>query len=293
MRAIFPLVLLVIGGVIHADEISSMDYPRVSARIDFFNQRMNSKDAEVRLSALRLITGFHYEPSDEFVKLLRQMTLDQDARIRGHAVKTLHDLYVPVDVLRLPQPIGHHGGSGRDLSTEATEALIMRELEAGVASGGATYFAGLLGSRKFVPLLIKNGESLRDDYPLCCVARALLDCGEVAEAVKLWRRAIELQVHAYTEKGLGRTSPYYYIEACRGLIHSGEAFRLEGIERLAVAIGHLDAAEDPDSASKLDYARESFMIATGAWVESGEIARKHVELMKQKADTSGGGKPPK
>lgn len=258
------------------DEITANQFPGVAARIDFFQPRVNSKNADVRRRALIEITYFHYHPSKEFVGFLRRMCNDEDPVIRGYAVRHLYQMFVNVDVKSLPQPIGWHATVGDDYSDANFQSELLNHFRNGGASGAIAEQLGYLRLPEAAPLLRVAAKQVNDPMTQTEIARALLECGDTESAVGLWREVIKRFAEHYASKSDENLSEYYYVQACWGLAHV-ERTRLEGLSALAKAMTDFEHAATPNSLNKLEYAQKLFASATGTWCSTGAEARQMLE----------------
>jgi hypothetical protein len=262
------------------DQFTTVQFPSVAGRIDFFEPRINSADPGVRRRALTEIMYFDYHASEEVVGFLRRMCMDSDAGVRGDAVRHLYERFVKVNIESLPQPIAWYGSDGGDYSNPKFKNSLLDHLRNGGTSGAIATQIGYLGLTEAAPLLREAVKHLNDTMTQTEIARALLECGDTASAIALWRQVIAVCREHYENKHDSKPNDeYYYVQACWGLTHISET-RFEGLSALATAMSDFEHAATPNSQNKLVFAQKLFASATGTWCSTGTEAHNILKTLQ-------------
>jgi len=283
-RLALALLLLGTAFAAGADEplphIRSGDFPSVSKRAAFFEERVNAAEAEVRKRLLLEVGYFFDIPDPEYTAFLRRMMRDPDPAVRGRAILKLHDLWVPVEVKDLPQTFaGYHDGQLIDREDTRTVPGLVAACHARSAEAGyAAYVLGLLRHKAAVPELRKLAAH-ENIFVRYAAARALLDCGDKEGARPILEKVIRSQLALYASPAVdpeGR-EPYYAAVSCRAFMELGSAEKKVGLEKLIALAGYLERSAGVNDQAHLPAVRQLLAAVTGRYFLSGAEARKWYE----------------
>jgi hypothetical protein len=251
------------------NRITMSDFPVVSKRAIFFEDRINAKDPAVRKRVVLEVCYFFDVPSPEYVAFLRRMMRDADPAVRGQAIRKLHAMWVPIAVEDLPRTFtGEHEGQVVDLEQKDAIARLLKECEQGQAS--SAYVLGLLRRKEAVPLFRQLAES-RNIYARYTAARALIDCGDRDGARPILEGIIRSQLAIYAGRSEGR-EPFYAASSCRALIELGEDERKDGLKKLIALTGYMERSELPNDSAHLPAVRQCLASVTGHYFLSDDEA---------------------
>ena len=260
--------------------IRNRDFPSVSKRAPFFEERVNAADAEVRKRVLLEVGYFFDIPDPEYTAFLRRMMRDPDPVVRGRAILKLHDLWVPVEVKDLPQTFaGYHDGQLIDLEDTRTVPGLVAACHARSAEAGyAAYVLGLLRQKAAVPDLRKLAAH-ENIFVRYAAARALLDCGDKEGARPILEKVIRSQLALYASPAAdpGGRAPYYAAVSCRAFMELGSSEKKVGLEKLIALAGHLERSAGVNDQAQLPAVRQLLAAVTGRYFLSGAEARKWYE----------------
>jgi hypothetical protein len=242
--------------------IKSADFPKVAARVLFFEKRINAADVRIRERVLTKAGYFWEVPDKEYVQFLKRMMRDPDPGIRGQAIRKLYELYVPLEPRDLPTTFtGYHEEQLLNREDKNLIPPLIAQVRGGGAQGGwAAYCLGLLRCQEAVPDLIRLGDD-RNEFARFTAARALLACGANKEAKVILQELMSHKVIARNSKfpppGVRDTeiSSYYIAQAARAYMELGPAEKQEGLRRLVALIGELEPSKDVNHEGRWEMAR--------------------------------------
>ena len=256
------------------------EFTKISSRVMFFEDRINSTDSSVRRRVLVEASYFHHLPDAEYVGFLERMYQDPDSQVRGAAVRKLYGMWVPQDPADLPREFTGYGYDQLvDREAEATvPALLAQCAKGGLGGGYAAYVVGLLRVEEAIPAL----RELADDdniFVRYTAARALLNCGDKASAIAIFEDISATQLALYAaaeEEGPGgrgdELSPFYAACACRGLIEAGGQEEFKGLSRLIDLMGFLARSSNANDQSNLHWVRATLAARSGRYFTTPEEA---------------------
>jgi hypothetical protein len=290
MRQILTVPALVLaalcpaaGFAAAAPPIKAAEFPAVSKRAAFFEERINADKPATRLRVLTEVTYFFTTPDPESTAFLKRLMRDPDPVVRGRAILSLHDRWVPIDRKELPQRFtGYHDGQLIDLEKKETIPDLLRQCDQPSAQAGyAAYVLGLLRHRDAVPQLKKlaNHPNIFVRY---AAARALLDCGDRAAARPILEAIVRSQLEQYAAGPApvaGRdapveTQPYYAAVGCRALMELGPRDKAVGLEKMIALLGYLERSPGPNDQANIPFVEQLLADAAGKYFPSSTAARK-------------------
>jgi len=267
--------------------IRAADFPTVAVRAAFFEERLNATDSRIRERALRDVTFSIWLPDEGYVRLLKRMMRDPDPFIRGEAIRSLHDKWVPIEVRELPETfMGSHLDQIINLKDKNQVPQLIAECRGGGTEGAfAAYPLGLLRCEQAIPALVRLGED-PNEFAKYEAARALLDCGAKKEAGGILQQLIS-QRSAQWGYEPGKSDPYYAVLAARATMEIEPDLRKECLRRLVSLLGELEPSKDINDANRLEDARRLLAEVTGHYFTSHREALDWVNA-KQGSTTVGG-----
>ena len=245
------------------DRIKSTDFPQVARRIDraerregAFEKHVNSKRVADREAVIAQIADGWRLPDQESVVLLKRMARhDPDPRVRGRAVRALHDAWVTLDLDELPSVfVGYHRDQLLDRRRkDLCDNLVQEVKRGGVEAGYAAYALGVLRCKAAAPELGNLAES-SNEFVRYSAGRALIACGDAGAAAPILKT---LMNHGVPPKAAIRdiVDPYYQALAARAYMELGPAQRKAGIERLIALTKELENWQDGNAPGRLETAR--------------------------------------
>ena len=284
-RSILTLLLLGIASACGAEEapprIRGADFPSVTPRAAFFEERINAADAATRRRVLLEVGYFFDLPDADYVAFLRRMMRDPDPVIRGQAVHKLHDMWVPVELKDLPQTFaGYHDRQIIDLEDPKTVPGLAEACRGGsVEAGYAAYVLGLLRHKQAVPDLRKLSAD-GNVFVRYSAARALIDCGDPEGARPILDAIIRPQLDLYAAGGDAAADdrqPYYAAVACRAFAELGPKDKAAALDRLIALTGFMERSAVPNDEAHLPYVRQVLAAVAGKYFVSEAEARKWYE----------------
>jgi HEAT repeat protein len=262
--------------------IKAADFPSVSRRAVFFEDRINAADAAVRRRVLTEVSSFFGIPELEYVAFLRRLLRDPDAVVRGRAIRQLHGMWVPVAANDLRRPFaGFHEGQIVDPGNQKTRAALIDACrDRSPQAGYAAYALGLLRHRPAIPALRKLAQH-ENIFVRYAGARALIDCGEKEAARPVLEEISRAQLDLYAagaapapQPGPDGKQPYYAAVSCRALLELGPQDRQLGLERLIALLGHLERSADVNDQANLPWVRQMLAAVSGRYFLSEAAARR-------------------
>ena len=263
--------------------IKSADFPSVSRRAVFFEDRINAADAAVRRRVLMEVGYFFDIPDPEFVAFLRRMMRDADPVVCGRAVQKLHALFVPIAPKELPRKFtALNENLVIDLEDKKTVPDLVTAVQGGPGDvSRAAYLLGLLRHKTAALDLRKMAETQQNIYARYTAARALVDCGANDLARPVLEELTRSQLALYSlgtgtdqKPGHDGRQPYYATVACRALCQLGPADRKIGVERLIALLGFLERSDNANDQAYLPSAQQALAAVTGRYFVSQDQARE-------------------
>jgi HEAT repeat protein len=262
--------------------IKAADFPSVSRRAVFFEDRINAADATVRRRVLTEVTCFFNLPDPEYVAFLRRLLRDPDPVVRGGALRQLHAMWVSVAVADLPRTFaGFHDGQIIDRDDAKTVPGLIQACRARSPEAGyAAYVLGLLRHKPAAAALrqLAQHENIFVRY---AGARALLDIGDKEGARPVLEEISRSQLDLYAagpaaarQPNPDGRQPYYAAVSCRALLELDGKDRKLGLERLIALAGHLERSADVNDQANLPTVRQLLAAVTGRYFLSEAAARK-------------------
>ncbi len=295
-RSILALVLLaataatVAGKPEPSKRITAKEFPSISKRVRYFEERINSADPKVRARVLVEVSYFFITPDREYCAFLKRLLPDPSPVVSGQALKKLYNMFVPIKEIELPRRfVGYHDGQMVDLTNRAaTIARYMQDCRSGgVGAGYAAYVLGVLKHKPAAADLKKLGHA-KNIFVRYAAGRALIACGDPAGARAILTEIVKEQLATYArledispeEKSrlpkyeLQGRSPWYIAVACRALMHLTADDREYALKALIRLVRALERSTNVNDQSTLHSARKILAHAAGRWLETYEEAMK-------------------
>lgn len=295
-RSILVLALLAATAVTPAGKpqpskrITAKEFPSVSKRVRFFEERINSVDAKVRARVLVEVSYFFITPDREYCAFLKRLLRDPSPVVSGRALKRLYDMFVPIEESELPRRfVGYHDGQMVDLTNrDSTIASYMRDCRSGrVEAGYAAYVLGVL-KHKPAAADLKKLRHAKNIFVRYAAGRALIACGDPASARAILTEIVEEQLAIYArledispqEKArlpkydLQGRAPWYITVACRTLMHLTADDREYALKALIRLVRALERTPNVNDQSTLHSTRKILAHAAGRWFQTHEEAMK-------------------
>jgi HEAT repeat protein len=280
--------------------IKAADYPRVSLRTAFFEDRINAKNPATRRRVLLDVSYSYHVPDADYIAFLKRLLRDPDLSLRGQALQTLYGLWAPIDPKELPRQFVMGIFQRQiDLDDPATIPTLRKECERGTEQASdAVVVLGLLRHKSAIPLL--KALTKDKDAPFVtryAAARALLACGDQESARPAIEDMVRSQLAPYImpptikvekfDNNLGAQwegpkitasgplpVPYYALLACRAMIEIGPKDKPRGLEKLITLLGYLERSRTPNDQVRAPYVKELLAVVTGEYFESHAKARQ-------------------
>ncbi len=245
--------------------IKAGDFPSLAARVQFFEKRINATDVSIRDYVLHEAWYLNRVPDSDYVRFLKRMTRDTDPGLRGQAIKTLHEMWIPLEVRDLPETFtGFHKDQLLNPKDESLIPPLIAQCRNGGAPGGwAAYALGLLRRQESVPCLVKLGED-SNEFARYAAARALLDCGAKKDAKVILQKLMSHRFKPLAKVNEpdarpGEPDPYYVALAARAFMEIGPIEKKEGLARLVALLGELEPSKDINDINRVQATR--FLLA--------------------------------
>ena len=250
MSAVAVLAICTVTAAAHARDWSA-DFPELACRVPHFDERLNSDDRDVRLSAVRTVLMSERRNSKLLPPFFRALLRDPDPEIAWTALSGLgdHDLAVAPDELpaRIEVPL-----AGRFNVRDFKDRLRLRRLAlrgSEALEGWALRALMLIGDEQTVTLAEPLAKS-DNAFVRFNAAAALLRNGKPELAILFLQALVD------------RNEYLYGLVAAELLARHGNRDALEYLQRV------LDARVPPGQGSSKDLVRDILADLTGVYPAS-------------------------
>ena len=303
---LFASVVMSLGATLKRGEaaapLKAADYPTVSKRLAFFEERINAKNPTTRRQVLDEFSYSYSVPNADYVAFLKRLLSDSDPSIRSEALLRLYFLFVPIQAEELPRrfAVDYRFRQHIDLDDPTTIPTLMKECRRNsTQAGDAAYFLGLLRHKPAIPLLKKLTE--QQDFLVCYpAARALLACGDPDSARPVFEEIVRSQLSLFVTPPTVPIKPANSFEqcapatrsgkppqperailACRALIELGPKDKLRALKKLITLLGYLEPFGDSNYQTDV---RELLAVFSGEYFVSSVEAQKWYAAAYEKKD---------
>jgi HEAT repeat protein len=289
-----------------ASPFKGTDYPTVRKRTAFFAERFNAKNPATRRQLLDELSYSYAVPDADYVAYLKHLLRDSDSSIRGSALQTLYNLWVPIQPKELPRRFAVGFGFRRqiDLDDAATIPALMKECQWNTEQAGdAAFVLGLLQHKPAIPVL---KQMTKDEGFVSCyaAARALLACGDRDSARPVFEKMVRSQLSPYVTPptvqikpagGMAQWQtevivsgplpvPHYATLACRAMIELSPKDKPRRLKDLITLLDYLERSRDPNDRTHVPYVRELLALFAGEYFVSHAEAQQWYVATYEKKD---------